>query len=363
MLLSTVAGLMLMVPGAMTERTFTFINNCQQTIWVGGQGNPLPPEHTGWEMAPGSSKAIPIADNFNAGRFWPRTGCKLDQEGNLRCTTGDCWTPAAGKTMQCNGIGGQPPVTLAEMTLGALDYYDLSNVDGYNIGMSIEAVDSAKKDDVYYCGRASCTMDMSKCPPELMMDDGAGGKVCASICAAIHNEKQRQAHPKLQAIYDNPDQKSNVCCSCDCGPNCGCTDPRSTHCCSPFGPKYPEKQVCRVENWPKPDSPYPSYEKVFKDQCPDAYSWQFDDLSSTFQCDTKPNYKIVFCPSGPSSGLGSKDKSIVPPRDILPGATNTESSLNQQAITSPSPSPSLGGVGAARPSEQQTVAPPSPGGQ
>jgi len=47
------------------------------------------------------------------------------------------------------------------------------------------------------------------------MDDGTGGKVCASICAAIHNAQQRAKFPYLQNIYNNEDTRSLVCCSCD----------------------------------------------------------------------------------------------------------------------------------------------------
>jgi hypothetical protein len=47
------------------------------------------------------------------------------------------------------------------------------------------------------------------------MDDGAGNKVCASICAAINNAQQRAKHADLQKIYNNADTRSLVCCSCD----------------------------------------------------------------------------------------------------------------------------------------------------
>lgn len=47
------------------------------------------------------------------------------------------------------------------------------------------------------------------------MDDGTGRTVCASICAAIHNAQQRAKHSHLQNIYNNPDTRSMVCCSCD----------------------------------------------------------------------------------------------------------------------------------------------------
>jgi len=56
---------------------------------------------------------------------------------------GDCGAPVNGFGVQCNGIGGQPPATIAEFTLdgwGGSDYYDLSNVDGHSIGMTIRPI-------------------------------------------------------------------------------------------------------------------------------------------------------------------------------------------------------------------------------
>jgi hypothetical protein len=144
--------------------------------------------------------------------------------------------------VECNGIGGQPPVTLAEFTLsgsGGSDFYDLSNVDGYSIGMEIRPIPGQFKKvnnpklGKFNCGtvcllkmnvylkisilvfQASCTFNTKKCPPELQMDDGAGHKVCASICAAINNAQQRAKHADLQKIFNNPDTRSLVCCSCD----------------------------------------------------------------------------------------------------------------------------------------------------
>jgi hypothetical protein len=56
---------------------------------------------------------------------------------------GDCGATSNGYGATCNGIGGQPPATLAEFTLsgwGGSDYYDLSNVDGYTISMTIRPI-------------------------------------------------------------------------------------------------------------------------------------------------------------------------------------------------------------------------------
>ena len=70
---------------------------------------------------------VSAPDNW-AGRFWPRTWCDPNSK---HCLTGDC-----GNKLQCNGAGGNPPVTLVEITLKGwqgLDYYDISLVDGFNI--------------------------------------------------------------------------------------------------------------------------------------------------------------------------------------------------------------------------------------
>ena len=75
--------------------------------------------------------------------------------------------------MGCNGIGGQPPATLVELTLGnggASDYYDLSNVDGNTISMTIQPIPGQYTPvnnpslGKYNCGTVSCgeSLQMSK---------------------------------------------------------------------------------------------------------------------------------------------------------------------------------------------------------
>ncbi len=75
-----------------STRKFKFYNNCPQTVWVGGMGNPQI-STTGWEMKPKSSKTINVAANTAAIRFWPRTGCKW-VNGRFKCDSGDCGTPS-----------------------------------------------------------------------------------------------------------------------------------------------------------------------------------------------------------------------------------------------------------------------------
>ncbi|XP_055344864.1 uncharacterized protein LOC129592765 [Paramacrobiotus metropolitanus] len=282
-------------------RRIEIVNRCRETIWIGSQGNPLP-FGGGFELGAGQTSVQNIAGNTNAGRIWARTGCQWNN-GRFVCQTGDCGAPPNNFGVQCGGIGGQPPASLAEFTFqeghNQNDFYDLSNVDGYNIGIKMEPIGrSADANDQYRCGAPSCTMDMSACPEELKMTKG-GFTVCASICAAVHNNEQRARFQKLRQLYDNPDTRAQVCCACLCPPNtgeCNCRNPNSKYCCSPYNLPSPLENggKCRVEDWPRASNGK-EYHRVFKDVCPQAYSWQFDDHKSTYQC-AQPDYRITFCP-------------------------------------------------------------------
>ena len=79
-------------------------------------------------------RTVNVADGW-AGRVWARTGCNFDGSGQGHCATGDC-----GDKLECNGAGGVPPVTLAEITLngaGGKDFYDVSLVDGFNVPVQV----------------------------------------------------------------------------------------------------------------------------------------------------------------------------------------------------------------------------------
>ncbi|KAI9005216.1 thaumatin [Gaertneriomyces semiglobifer] len=297
-------------PATPGGRTMQVVNRCPHDVWVGMQGNPLPRDG-GFFLPKGGSENVQLPQRWTAGRIWARTGCTTQNVGGaqrLVCATGDCGSESNGFGIACKGIGGQAPATLAEFTLqdgGLTDFYDLSNVDGYNVGVSIESFGTKVNNpdlQKFNCGNPTCTFDMSKCPPELKMVDASGIESCAAIHAAVHKPEQVAKFPILQAIAKSPTAVAQVSCSCDCGPDCGCTNPASKFCCSPFN--NDPKEVggkCFVEQWPVSTSPgagsvFPArYDEVFKSQCPDAYSWQFDDHQSTYQCLTA-NYRVTFCP-------------------------------------------------------------------
>ncbi|KAI4371325.1 hypothetical protein MLD38_019573 [Melastoma candidum] len=227
--------------GGTHATTFTFTNNCPYTIWPGtltGSGSSQL-SSTGFELAPRANSSV-SANAPWSGRFWARTGCSTDASGKFSCATADC----ASGVVACNGAGAIPPASLAEFTLatgGGLDFFDVSLVDGYNLPLSI--IPQGGKSG---CRSSSCPGNINKvCPPDFAVKDQSGKVIaCQSACEALGSPQ---------------------------------------YCCTGA---YGSPQTCHPT----------SYSQIFKMQCPQAYSYAYDDRTSTFTCGGSPNYLITFCP-------------------------------------------------------------------
>ncbi|KAJ7959102.1 Pathogenesis-related thaumatin family protein [Quillaja saponaria] len=215
-----------------SARIFTIVNNCKETIWPGitpgenfnGGGFPLKPRQSMVFTAPVGW----------SGRIWGRTGCNFDKDGNGKCQTGAC-----GSFLKC-AASGETPASLAEFTLAALDFYDVSLVDGFNLPMAVTAINGKGN-----CSSAGCDGDLrSSCPSELAVK--ANGKIvaCRSACDVFSTDEYC-----CRGLYGNP-----VTCK----------------------PTY--------------------YSKKFKEACPHAYSYAYDDPTSIFTC-SGADYVIAFCSS------------------------------------------------------------------
>ncbi|CAD6264761.1 unnamed protein product [Miscanthus lutarioriparius] len=87
-----------------------------------------------------------------------------------------------------------------------------------------------------------------------------------------------------------------------------------------------------------------AYSSVFKSACPRAYSYAYDDRSSTFTCHSAAGYTIAFCL--PPSGLHDSDANplVSPPAN---GQSTSGGSVGA-ADSTPPPSPTVGnGIGSA----------------
>lgn len=124
----------------------TLYNKCRYPVWPGIQpsaGKPIL-ARGGFKLPPNKSYTLRLPASWS-GRIWGRHGCSFDASGHGRCATGDC-----GGALFCNGIGGAPPATLAEITLGNdQDFYDVSLVDGYNLAISITPFKGSGKDLIF----------------------------------------------------------------------------------------------------------------------------------------------------------------------------------------------------------------------
>ncbi|KAG9133949.1 hypothetical protein Leryth_004652 [Lithospermum erythrorhizon] len=223
---------------------FTVINNCPYTIWPGtlaGSGTPPLPT-TGFQLDAGQSVSIPSTPGWS-GRIWARTGCTFDTTGVGTCLTGDC-----GGRLECAGNGAAPPTSLFEITLGKgddKDFYDVSLVDGYNLPIV------ALPREVYgRCNATGCVSDLNMgCPRELQVVGGGGIEGGGTVIA---------------------------CKSA----------------CEAFG----LDQYCCSGQFSNPNTCQPSfYSTIFKRACPRAYSYAYDDGTSTFTCKAN-EYAIIFCP-------------------------------------------------------------------
>lgn len=228
--------------------SFRFVNRCRHKVWPGllSGANSAQLPTTGFSLPPSKSRTVRFPRSWS-GRVWARTLCSTDSSGKFSCLTGDC----GSGSVQCNGAGAIPPATLAEFTLngaGGLDFYDVSLVDGYNLPLLVVARDGSGGGD---CSPTGCLVDLNgACPAELRVAAG-GGNVSRRVEA--------------------------VACK---------------SACEAFG----DPQYCCSEGYSTPDTCRPSvYSQLFKHACPRAYSYAYDDKTSTFTC-ASADYTIIFCP-------------------------------------------------------------------
>ena len=122
-----------------------------------------------------------------------------------------------------------------------------SNVDGFNLPVDIEPAAGAGG----RCQRTSCPADINRvCPSELAARNGGGAVVgCKSACLAFGSDE---------------------------------------YCCRG---RFASPATCRPSG----------YSRLFKAQCPQAYSYAYDDGSSTFTCNGGVDYQVTFCPGSGTS--------------------------------------------------------------
>ncbi|CAD5174891.1 unnamed protein product [Musa acuminata subsp. malaccensis] len=261
------SSLFLSFAGGMAA-TFTLTNNCEYPVWPGMLSSAGTPalSTTGFQLQTGESRSLDAPTTWS-GRFWGRTLCATDSSGRFSCATGDCGSGG----VECSGGGAAPPATLAEFTLdgsGGMDFYDVSLVDGYNLPMLVVPQGGSGGS----CSSTGCLVDLNGlCPSDLKVmlstsDGGSESVACKSACEAFGSPQ--------------------FCCSGD----------------------YGNPNTCKPS----------SYSQFFKNACPKAYSYAYDDATSTFTC-ASANYLITFCPSTTSQ----KSSDTNPEAAGIPSSSNS----------------------------------------
>uniref|UniRef100_A0A1D1YFI6 Osmotin-like protein n=1 Tax=Anthurium amnicola TaxID=1678845 RepID=A0A1D1YFI6_9ARAE len=235
-------ALLLLLAMASADMTLTVVNNCAFTIWPAIQpnsGNDLL-EGGGFQLTSLTYRSFPAPAQPWSGRIWGRTGCIAGPGAPFSCDTGDC-----GGRLQCGGLGGAVPATLAQISLhqgGSLDKssYSVSLVDGFNLPVTVTPHEGQG-----VCPVVGCRADLlPSCPAPLLLR-AAGGSVvgCKSGCAAFGTDE--------------------LCCRNG----------------------YNSPATCRPS----------SYSEYFKQACPATYTYPQDTPSLTPNCAAPKELKVIFC--------------------------------------------------------------------
>lgn len=293
-------------------------NSCPDNIWPGistqsGTG----PGVTGFQLQPGETRNQTVSEDWQ-GRVWGRTNCSFNDDGTgsssgsgRACSSGDC-----NGILNCQ-VGGDVPVSLAEFTLDAGDghtYYDISLVDGYNVPMAIvlQPLENVTLDDIPpNLTNPSCQGTDGLLAPQgydpypeyptflrtntsypLSFDQQVDENEVSKWCP--WDLQQSPPNKPGDGVYPYPDDniqrpQFNPCFSA-CAMN---NQPQD--CCTG---QYNSASACQPSD----------YSKNAKRVCPDAYSYAFDDQTSTFIIPSGAGFEVVFCPGARSTNILTTSK-------------------------------------------------------
>ncbi|KAF2197721.1 thaumatin family protein [Delitschia confertaspora ATCC 74209] len=289
-------------------------NYCPETIYPGistqsGDGPPL----SGFKLDPGKTSNQTVSEDWQ-GRVWGRTNCSFNDAGTAPKWGG----PRACGTGDCNGVvncvvGGDVPVSLAEFTFDAGDghtYYDISLVDGYNLPIAIvlQPLGNSTLDDIPpNLTNPSCEGTVGLLRPQgynpytsghqwflgtnstypLPFDQDVDQDQVARWCP--WDLQQNPPTSSQDGIYPYPDARIQRPVFDPCYSACAKNN-RPQDCCTG---KYNAPSTCQPSQ----------YSKSVKKVCPDAYSYAFDDTTSTFIIPAGAGFEVVFCPGGRSTNI------------------------------------------------------------
>jgi len=326
--------------------------------------NPTPNDGNYQLSANGGTNTTPLGTNINGVIWSGAIGGRTDCHGG-KCATADCGVDTHSNIGDCLS-GMSAPATQAEFTLKTdQDYYDVEIIDGFNLGISITAVRNAGEpvsSDPYHCGApgslspsspslGACTWQFQPPVPSDYSWVTNGGLSCTStsdcvspsICGLSYNPGHQALIQKtcgtllgfwsanhicsIESVIGSPIPLSYSCTG---------TYPELFGCTNSIASCYQASapsNCCGCVNWDKVSTLFtpgaydnltvPSttaqcenhndtwIQKIFptlywlKAGCPNAYTYPYDDVSSSFVCSSgrsnggginNASYVITYCP-------------------------------------------------------------------
>lgn len=203
------------------------------------------------------------------------------------------------------------PVTLAEFTLNGgsqQSFYDISLVDGYNLPMAIVLIQNgANTGTSPNTTNPSCVGSVGNLAAQGYNPYTHGlqtflgttlshplpfdTQVTASLVSSWCPWDLQSSPPKApgNGVYPYPD--GNI------------ARPPFDPCLSACA-KYNSDKYCCTGSYGSSGSCQPNYySSKAKTVCPDAYSYAFDDTTSTFIVSTGSGFQVIFCPGGRSTTI------------------------------------------------------------
>eukprot|EP01018_Ginkgo_biloba_P014519 Gb_37208 [translate_table: standard] len=247
--MATLAWLLILRSSDVDALKLSIANRCSFTVWPAIQpnGGHAVLEGGGFVLGSNESRSLDIGYEWS-GRIWGRTHCTFDKSGSGSCLTGDC-----NGHLACNGIGGNPPATLAQLTLNyngnSQSSYSVSFVDGFNLPMMVSPHGGKGECAPAGCNSPLLTTDI--CPRELQV---------------------------MKNINNSSRGKEIVACKSACG-------------------AFHLDLFCCTNTYQNPETCQPTlYSQLFKKVCPNAYTYPHDTSVVDYSCSAATELYLTFCP-------------------------------------------------------------------
>ncbi|KAI9668635.1 MAG: hypothetical protein M1831_001074 [Alyxoria varia] len=211
---------------------------------------------------------------------------------------------------------GEVPTSLAEFTLdtgSGQTFYDISLVDGYNLPMAIvlrplhnssfEAIPPSLTSP-------SCIGSPGELAPS-PFDPYSSGSFLGTNASdplpfdtKVTTQQVSSWCPSNLEVHALPAPPSGVYTYPDGNVQRPSFDPCYSACA-----RFSQPRDCCTGSFGSPSTCSPSaYSKAVKGVCPDAYSYAFDDQTSTFIVPAGAGFEVVFCPGGRSTNILATQK-------------------------------------------------------